>query len=194
MGIMMKKSEPAPVRTERTRGRPRIRRWQAEFPYHWDADDQVSRRELLRFTVMASGALFVATAGIAALSYLNPLRTIRRQAIAKTTDIPPGGASYFHYPTSEDEAILLHLPNGRFVAFSGKCTHLSCAVYYDPAIGILLLGIQLWLLTTALDLYLAGQGTYMWLLALISGLVFVGGLLVLRMLARRPHVHTRHGG
>ncbi|HZU70627.1 MAG TPA: hypothetical protein VFA09_25360 [Ktedonobacteraceae bacterium] len=62
------------------------------------------------------------------------------------------------------------------------------------AIGILLLGIQLWLLTTALDLYLAGQGTYMWLLALISGLVFVGGLLVLRMLARRPHVHTRHGG
>jgi Rieske Fe-S protein len=132
---MMKKSEPAPVRTERTRGRPRIRRWQAEFPYHWDADDQVSRRELLRFTVMASGALFVATAGIAALSYLNPLRTIRRQAVAKTTDIPPGGASYFHYPTSEDEAILLHLPNGRFVAFSGKCTHLSCAVYYDPASG-----------------------------------------------------------
>ncbi|HLH62945.1 MAG TPA: hypothetical protein VKV20_14785 [Ktedonobacteraceae bacterium] len=62
------------------------------------------------------------------------------------------------------------------------------------AIGILLLGIQLWLLTTALDLYLAGQGTYMWLLALISGLVFVGGLLVLRMLARHPHLTPRRGG
>ncbi len=132
---MMKKSEPASARTERTRRRPRTTRWQAEFPYHWDADDQVSRRELLRFTVMASGALFVATAGIAALSYLNPLRTVRRQAIARTTDIPVGGVSYFHYPTSEDEAILLHLPNGRFVAFSGKCTHLSCAVYYDSKSG-----------------------------------------------------------
>lgn len=62
------------------------------------------------------------------------------------------------------------------------------------AIGILLLGIQLWLLTTALDLYLAGQSTYMWLLALISGLVFLGGLLVLRMLARRPRLTIRSGG
>lgn len=135
---MMRKSEPAPAQTDRPRRRARLTRWQAEFPYHWDADDQVSRRELLRFTVMASGALFVATAGIAALSYLNPLRTARRQAIAKTTDIPAGGVSYFRYPTSEDEAILLHLPNGRFVAYSGKCTHLSCAVYYDAASGNLL--------------------------------------------------------
>ncbi|HJT59586.1 MAG TPA: DUF6755 family protein [Ktedonobacteraceae bacterium] len=62
------------------------------------------------------------------------------------------------------------------------------------AIGILLLGIQLWLLTTALDLYLAGQSTYMWLLALISGVVFLGGLLVLRMLARRPRWTPRRGG
>lgn len=109
----------------------RFTRWQAEFPYHWDADDLVSRRELLRFTVMASGALFAATAGVVALNYLNPLITRRRQAIAQTTDVPPGGVRYFQYPTSEDEAILLHLNNGSFVAYSGRCTHLSCAVYYD---------------------------------------------------------------
>ena len=30
-------------------------RWRATFPYHWDADDLVSRRELLRFAVLASG-------------------------------------------------------------------------------------------------------------------------------------------
>jgi len=30
-------------------------RWRAEFPYHWDADDFVSRRELLRLAVMTSG-------------------------------------------------------------------------------------------------------------------------------------------
>ena len=106
-------------------------RWQAEFPYHWDADEQVSRRELLRFAVMASGTLFAATAGIAILSYLNPLRTVRRQAIARTSDVPVNGALYFQYPTAQDEAVLLHLSGDRFVAYSSKCTHLSCAVYYD---------------------------------------------------------------
>ncbi|TMD56474.1 MAG: hypothetical protein E6I93_05060 [Chloroflexi bacterium] len=59
------------------------------------------------------------------------------------------------------------------------------------AIGILLMGIQLWLLTIALDLYLGGQDTYIWLLAVISGLVFLGGLLVLRVLTRRPRSQTR---
>jgi hypothetical protein len=61
------------------------------------------------------------------------------------------------------------------------------------ALGILLLGIQLWLLTIALDRYLAGQSVNIWVLALISGLVFVGGLLVLRMLARHPHLTPRRG-
>jgi hypothetical protein len=53
-------------------------------------------------------------------------------------------------------------------------------------IGLLLMGIQLWLLTVALDLYLAGAGRRGWLLAAVSGLIFVGGLLTLRLLGRRP--------
>ena len=118
--------------------RSRLTRWRAEFPYHWDADDQVSRRELLRFAVMASGALFAATAGVVALNYLNPLRTIRQQAITQAANVPPGGVHYFQYPTAEDPAILLHLPDGQFVAYSGKCTHLSCAVYHDQESGNLL--------------------------------------------------------
>jgi nitrite reductase/ring-hydroxylating ferredoxin subunit len=128
---MKSRNVPGPQR--QSRFRRRLTRWQVEFPYHWDADDLVSRRELLRFTVMASGALFAATAGVVALSYLNPLRTFRKQAIAQATDVPAGSVRYFQYPTTEDEAILLHLPDGRFVAYSGRCTHLSCAVYYDQA-------------------------------------------------------------
>ena len=107
----------------------RLSRWQAEFPYHWDADDQVSRRELLRFAVMASGALFAATAGVTALNYLKPLRTVRQQTIVEAASVPVGSVHYFQYPTAEDPAILLHLADGRFVAYSGRCTHLSCAVY-----------------------------------------------------------------
>jgi hypothetical protein len=56
------------------------------------------------------------------------------------------------------------------------------------------MGIQLWLLTIALDLYLAGHGTDIWLLAVVSGLVFLGGLLVLRVLGQRPRLSRRQGG
>ncbi len=58
-------------------------------------------------------------------------------------------------------------------------------------IGILLMGIQLWLLTVALDLYLAGKGGFLWLMAVISGLVFLGGLLMLRTLGHRPPTPRR---
>ena len=53
------------------------------------------------------------------------------------------------------------------------------------AIGLILMGIQLWLLTVALDLYLSGHTGDTWLLAGISGLVFLGGLLMLRLERRR---------
>jgi hypothetical protein len=53
-------------------------------------------------------------------------------------------------------------------------------------LGLLLMGIQLWLLTVGLELYLAGSGRLVWLLALVSGLIFLGGLLTLRMLGWRP--------
>jgi Rieske Fe-S protein len=38
----------------------------------------------------------------------------------------------FHYPTPDDPCLLLRLSTDRFVAYSQKCTHLSCAVYYQP--------------------------------------------------------------
>jgi hypothetical protein len=59
------------------------------------------------------------------------------------------------------------------------------------SIGILLLGVQLWLLTVALELYLGGHGDQVWSLAVVSGLIFAGGLLLLRLLRRRARVkHT----
>jgi hypothetical protein len=55
-------------------------------------------------------------------------------------------------------------------------------------IGLLLMSVQLWLLTIALELYLAGEGERIWLVAVISGLIFAGGLLMARLLRRRPRV------
>lgn len=53
-------------------------------------------------------------------------------------------------------------------------------------VGLLLLGLQLWLLTVALDMYLGGSGDRVWLLAVISGVVFLGGLLALWLLSAHP--------
>jgi hypothetical protein len=56
-------------------------------------------------------------------------------------------------------------------------------------IGALLLAMQLWLLTVALEIYLGGtDDSGIWVLAGFSGLVFFGGLLVLRTLARRARL------
>jgi Rieske Fe-S protein len=50
-------------------------------------------------------------------------------------DVPEGTAHLFDYPTGSDPAILVHLPGGELRAFSQKCTHLGCVVYYQPDKG-----------------------------------------------------------
>ncbi|MCZ7569092.1 MAG: Rieske 2Fe-2S domain-containing protein [Ardenticatenaceae bacterium] len=107
-------------------------RWRTEFPYHWDTDELVSRRELLQLAVWASGALFAGTAVLAILGRLGTRRRGAPQPVAQVDEVPLGEAFYFNYPEPDDQAMLLHLPGGEFVAYSQKCTHLSCAVYYQP--------------------------------------------------------------
>jgi|SRR5262245_18260860 len=108
-----------------------VDRWRAEFPYHWDADDLVSRRRLLSFTVLNSGALFAATALLAALGALRGRTAFAAVPVARPAEVPEGQALYFRYPRPDDEAVLLHLPDRRFVAYSQTCTHLSCSVFYQ---------------------------------------------------------------
>ncbi|GLV56789.1 hypothetical protein KDH_36280 [Dictyobacter sp. S3.2.2.5] len=52
-------------------------------------------------------------------------------------------------------------------------------------IGIILLGIQLWMLTVALNQYLQGQTTGSWQLVVVSGLVLIGGIIVWRVMDRQ---------
>lgn len=60
------------------------------------------------------------------------------------------------------------------------------------AIGLVLLAVQLWLLTVALELYLAGHGDKVWVLGLFSGLVFLGGLFAVWLLSRSPRLAGHH--
>ena len=123
------------VPAERVPESGQIKRWRAEFPYHWDADDLVSRRRFLQFTVYTSGALFSGTALLALLGLLRQPEQSEAQPVARAADVLEGQPYYFTYPSSDDQAVLLRLPGDQFVAYSQRCTHLSCAVYYQAERG-----------------------------------------------------------
>lgn len=47
--------------------------------------------------------------------------------------LPLNSAGQYTDPGTGDPAVLVHLPDGRFVAFDAVCTHAGCTVEYDPA-------------------------------------------------------------
>ena len=55
--------------------------------------------------------------------------------VARIGDVPIGGVKLFRYPTADDPCILIRPDANTVVAYSQKCTHLSCAVVPRPAEG-----------------------------------------------------------
>lgn len=68
----------------------------------------------------------------------------------------------------------------------GEGALLSAAV----AMGILLMGIQLWILTVALEQFDRHHYTDVYALTGISALIFAGGVAILWMLRRTPSVRA----
>ncbi len=110
---------------------PVIPSWRSEFPYRVDADDVVSRREFLRFAILGSGALFLGTVVLALLAPL-PRRALGAKAVTKVDELAVGEGRYFRYPGPDDEAVVINTRERGLVAYSQKCTHLACAVTYQP--------------------------------------------------------------
>lgn len=104
-----------------------------EFPIDWEDDDYVTRREFFRFLTLASGGLALGSTAIAGFAtFSRNDRSMDRQLVGKATDLQPGQSMNFNYPRASDLCILIHLTGGEFVAYSRRCTHLSCPVNYEP--------------------------------------------------------------
>lgn len=82
-----------------------------------------------------------------------------------------------------------HVPDQRPASEHPPPDHLRSrgpVVLLGLGIGILLMGLQLWLLTVAFDLYRAGKNSETVVASIISGCVFLGGVVMLLVLTRGP--------
>jgi Rieske Fe-S protein len=107
--------------------------WAEEFSIHGAEDKYVLRRQFTKFLVLTSFGMFVGNVWIFVKSlFAKAPLALPDQVVATASEIPVGGVKLFRYPTANDPCILVRTPNQKLVAYSQKCTHLSCAVYYSP--------------------------------------------------------------
>lgn len=103
--------------------------WRQDFPIDRPQDRHVERREFLKFMVLTSWAFVAGQVWIAAQNWLRQRRgQPAMQKIATVSDVPAGRSMLFTYPGETDSCVLVCPEPGVVVAYSQKCTHLSCAV------------------------------------------------------------------
>lgn len=106
--------------------------WRDEFPLTSAGEERVARRDFTRYLLAASGAFAAGTIGAAAWASLQRTNVGEPQRIVELAAVPEGTDHLFRYPTGEDPAILVHLQGGELRAFSQRCTHLGCVVFWQP--------------------------------------------------------------
>lgn len=105
--------------------------WREEFSI-FNADEKyVSRRQLTKFLTLTSLGMFAGNIWILAKSWMYKEPAYPIKAVAMLAEIPVGGVKLFQYPGPEDQCILVRTAEDVYVAYSQKCTHLSCAVFYS---------------------------------------------------------------
>ena len=104
--------------------------WKDEFSIHTADERYVSRRQFTKFLVLTSLGMFVGNAWILVRSWFSKTPVYSQKTVCSAKDVPIGGVRLFRYPTENDPCILIRSDEDTYVAYSQKCTHLSCAVYY----------------------------------------------------------------
>lgn len=106
--------------------------WKDEFSIHTAEERYVTRRQFTKFLVLTSVAMFVGQVWIMVKSWFaSEPSAAAPLAIARKGELQVGGVKLFTYPTPEDHCIMVRTAPDTYVAYSQKCTHLSCAVYYS---------------------------------------------------------------
>lgn len=103
-----------------------------DFPIEWEEDHFVTRREFFKFLTLASGGLAAGTVALTSFgSVPRKERSFEPTKICSIAELKLGSSLAFSYPRPTDLCLLVRQANGQFVAYSRRCTHLSCPVQYD---------------------------------------------------------------
>ena len=105
--------------------------WKEEFSVFTADERYVTRRQFAKFLTLTSLGMFVGNLWILAKSYFVKTPVYPVLEIPGVDRLPVRGVLLFNYPTSDDHCILVRGSEQDCVAYSQKCTHLSCAVYYS---------------------------------------------------------------
>jgi Rieske Fe-S protein len=105
--------------------------WQDEFSVFTADERYVNRRQFSKFLTLTSLAMLVGNVWIFARSLFHRAPAYPRQTVAAADELTVGAVKTFTYPTADDPCILVRTGSESYVAYSQKCTHLSCAVYYE---------------------------------------------------------------
>lgn len=105
--------------------------WKEEFSIRKDDEKYISRRQLTKFLTLTSLGMFAGNLWILAKSWMRGSVTYPIRSVARLGEIPVGGVKLFEYPGPRDRCLLIRTAQDEYVAYSQKCTHLSCAVYYS---------------------------------------------------------------
>jgi Rieske Fe-S protein len=106
--------------------------WREEFSIQAAEERYVARRQFGKFLVLTSLGMFVGNLWILAKSLWRTSETLPAQRVARLGDLSVPGVKVFRYPGPDDPCLLLRTGDGSYVAYSQKCTHLSCAVIPAP--------------------------------------------------------------
>ena len=110
--------------------------WREEFSIFKSDERYVNRRQLTKFLTLTSLAMFAGNIWILIRSRLSSKTpALPVTPVAGVGEIPVGGVKLFQYPREGEQCILVRIERDAYVAYSQKCTHLSCAVFYSQETG-----------------------------------------------------------
>ena len=106
-------------------------KWRQDFPIEWEGDHYVSRREMVKFLTLGSLLLAMANWVVALATKVFHRGSRAERYVGSMSALDQSGLMLFRYPTNEDPCIAVRTPEGKLVAYSQVCTHLSCAVIHN---------------------------------------------------------------
>ncbi len=112
--------------------------WRKDFPIDWPQDHYVARRDFAKFLCLTSLAFAIGQIWIGIQNAWRRHRgTPPLMKIASLSSLPVGAVRVFQYPGPHDDCILIRTAEDKLLAYSQKCTHLSCAVIPDVDKGVI---------------------------------------------------------